>query len=366
MTRPRSSGITAHRPCGSAPARSLLARTQSEPGRRPARRARSAVEVELVEVTTEGDVNRAPLASLGGTGVFVSALRDALLRGEVDVAVHSLKDLPDRPADGHHARRRTAARGPARRRRRPRRAHPRRAARRQRGRHRLPAPGRPAARPRPRLGGRRHPRQRRHPDRQGRAPASSTPSSSPGPGWPGSAGSTRSPRCSTRCRCSPPPGRARWRSSAAPTTPSSLPRSAAHLDDPFTRAAVDAERAVLATLEAGCSAPVGALAEVVEGDDGDELWVRAVALSPRRRAWTSAGRRRGPLADAAGVGDAGWPTRACSTTVRQRLIDAPAREAARMTATQDRQETPQPPRPRVAGPGAGCRSSAVAPATPTC
>ena len=52
------------------------------------------------------------------------------------------------------------------------------------------------------------------------------------------------------------------------------------LDDPRTRAAVTAERAVLATLEAGCSAPVGALAEIAEGDDGDELWLRAVALSP--------------------------------------------------------------------------------------
>ena len=37
---------------------------------------------------------------------------------------------------------------------------------------------------------------------------------------------------------------------------------------------------MLATLEAGCSAPVGALAEVAEGEDGDELWLRAVALSP--------------------------------------------------------------------------------------
>jgi hydroxymethylbilane synthase len=51
------------------------------------------------------------------------------------------------------------------------------------------------------------------------------------------------------------------------------------LDDPRTRAAVVAERAVLATLEAGCSAPVGAMAEIAEGDDGDELWLRAVALS---------------------------------------------------------------------------------------
>jgi hydroxymethylbilane synthase len=51
------------------------------------------------------------------------------------------------------------------------------------------------------------------------------------------------------------------------------------IDDPRTRAAVTAERAVLATLEAGCSAPVGAMAEIAEGDDGDELWLRAVALS---------------------------------------------------------------------------------------
>ena len=53
----------------------------------------------------------------------------------------------------------------------------------------------------------------------------------------------------------------------------------AGLDDPATRAAVTAERAVLSTLEAGCSAPLGALAEVVEGEDGVELWLRAVALS---------------------------------------------------------------------------------------
>jgi hydroxymethylbilane synthase len=51
------------------------------------------------------------------------------------------------------------------------------------------------------------------------------------------------------------------------------------LDDPRTRAAVAAERAVLAALEAGCSAPVGAMAEIAEGEDGDELWLRAVALS---------------------------------------------------------------------------------------
>lgn len=50
--------------------------------------------VELVEITTYGDVSREHLAQIGGTGVFVTALRDALAKGEVDFAVHSLKDLP--------------------------------------------------------------------------------------------------------------------------------------------------------------------------------------------------------------------------------------------------------------------------------
>jgi hydroxymethylbilane synthase len=51
------------------------------------------------------------------------------------------------------------------------------------------------------------------------------------------------------------------------------------LEDPVTRATVSAERRLLAVLEAGCSAPVGALGEVVEGEAGPELWLRAVALS---------------------------------------------------------------------------------------
>ncbi|MEU2184084.1 hydroxymethylbilane synthase [Streptomyces thermolilacinus] len=50
--------------------------------------------VELVEITTYGDTSREHLAQIGGTGVFVTALRDALLAREVDFAVHSLKDLP--------------------------------------------------------------------------------------------------------------------------------------------------------------------------------------------------------------------------------------------------------------------------------
>ena len=61
---------------------------------------RAGRPVEIVGVTTLGDVSRAQLTQIGGTGVFVSALREALLGGEVDLAVHSLKDLPTGPAAG--------------------------------------------------------------------------------------------------------------------------------------------------------------------------------------------------------------------------------------------------------------------------
>lgn len=60
----------------------------------------SGLEVELVTITTHGDTTPDPLSQLGGAGVFVGALRDALLRGEIDVAVHSLKDLPTMPHPG--------------------------------------------------------------------------------------------------------------------------------------------------------------------------------------------------------------------------------------------------------------------------
>jgi hydroxymethylbilane synthase len=52
--------------------------------------------VELVVVKTSGDESMLPVAQLG-VGVFVSALREALVRGEVDFAVHSYKDLPSAP-----------------------------------------------------------------------------------------------------------------------------------------------------------------------------------------------------------------------------------------------------------------------------
>ncbi|KQZ11666.1 porphobilinogen deaminase [Agromyces sp. Root1464] len=57
-------------------------------------------EIELVPITTQGDTSRASLASIGGTGVFAAALREALLAGECDVVVHSLKDLPTAEHEG--------------------------------------------------------------------------------------------------------------------------------------------------------------------------------------------------------------------------------------------------------------------------
>ena len=57
-------------------------------------------EVELVHVVTRGDTSTEAITQLGSTGVFVTALRDALLAGEVDLAVHSYKDLPTAPCEG--------------------------------------------------------------------------------------------------------------------------------------------------------------------------------------------------------------------------------------------------------------------------
>ncbi|QNE48271.1 hydroxymethylbilane synthase [Glaciihabitans sp. INWT7] len=54
----------------------------------------SGLEVEIVPIATEGDHSTASLATLGGTGVFASALREALLAETCDLVVHSLKDLP--------------------------------------------------------------------------------------------------------------------------------------------------------------------------------------------------------------------------------------------------------------------------------
>ncbi|AZS44236.1 Porphobilinogen deaminase [Microbacterium oleivorans] len=78
---------------------SLLATTQSQHVA-DAVAAASGREVELVPITSDGDVLTGPLAQMGGTGVFATALRDALLRNECDFLVHSMKDLPTAPFEG--------------------------------------------------------------------------------------------------------------------------------------------------------------------------------------------------------------------------------------------------------------------------
>lgn len=77
---------------------SPLARTQADWV--AARLEALGVDCEFVGVTTAGDVDQRELTQIGGTGVFVGAVRSGLVRGTIDVAVHSLKDLPTADEDG--------------------------------------------------------------------------------------------------------------------------------------------------------------------------------------------------------------------------------------------------------------------------
>lgn len=80
---------------------SRLARWQSEWVASALRERYPGLEVELVEIKTHGDRDRnSPLAAIGGTGLFTKEIQRALLDGAVDVAVHSLKDLPTLGPDG--------------------------------------------------------------------------------------------------------------------------------------------------------------------------------------------------------------------------------------------------------------------------
>jgi hydroxymethylbilane synthase len=79
--------------------RSALAMSQSGQVARALEQA-SGRPVELVQIVSEGDTNRGSLSQLGGTGVFATRLREALVAGECDLLVHSLKDLPTAQPDG--------------------------------------------------------------------------------------------------------------------------------------------------------------------------------------------------------------------------------------------------------------------------
>ncbi len=229
-------------------------------------------KVELVEITTHGDRSAAPIPDLGGTGVFVSALRDALTEGQIDLAVHSYKDLPTAAAPGL-----TVAAIP-------RREDPRDA---------LVA-------------------------RDGLTLAELPHGSSVGTGSPrrvaqlralgyglipvpvrgnvdtrlskvttgeldavvlARAGLARLDRLDVITEVLDPllmlPAPAQGALAIeCRANDSELCQLLGTLDDQDARAAVTAERALLAALEAGCTAPVGALAEVAVGDDGPELFLR--------------------------------------------------------------------------------------------
>ncbi|MGV8911306.1 MAG: hydroxymethylbilane synthase [Rhodoglobus sp.] len=62
--------------------------------------SKTGVETEIIPISTQGDRSTESLSLIGGQGVFANALRDALLAGECDVVVHSLKDLPTAEVPG--------------------------------------------------------------------------------------------------------------------------------------------------------------------------------------------------------------------------------------------------------------------------
>jgi hydroxymethylbilane synthase len=239
---------------------------------------RLGVETPLVEVSTHGDRTAAPVASLGGVGVFVGALREALVAGEVDVAVHSLKDLPTQPRDDV-----TLAAVPAR-------EDPRDVvvARDRLTLGELPSGSRVGTGS-PRRAAQLHAlglglevvpvrgnvdtRLRKVADGELDAVVLAR------------AGLARLGRLDEvtevldPLQMLPAPGQGALAVECRAGDADLAERLRVALDDPPTRAAVTAERELLAGLEAGCTAPVGALAELAEGDDGEELWLRAVVLS---------------------------------------------------------------------------------------
>ena len=229
-------------------------------------------EVELVPIVTTGDTSKAPLEQIGGTGVFVSALRDALLANEIDIAVHSLKDLPTTPLDGLTI-------GAVPQREDPRdvlvardglslgelqtgalvgTGSPRRVAQ-------LEALGLGLEL----TGIRGNVDSRIAMVAEGKLDAVVL----------ARAGLARLGRLSEvtetldPIQVLPAPGQGALGIECRADDVAVL-AALAPLEDPAVRAAVTAERQLLATLEAGCTAPVGALAEVVEGEDGPELWLR--------------------------------------------------------------------------------------------
>jgi hydroxymethylbilane synthase len=236
--------------------------------------AASGVPVELVHVSTYGDRSAEAIAQLGGTGVFVSALRDALHAGTVDLAVHSFKDLPTAPAPGL-----TVAAVPPR-------EDPRDVlvARDGLTLGELP-PGSRVGTGAPRrmaqlralgLGLEIVPIRGNVDTRMGRVTSGDLDAVVLA-----RAGLARLDRMSAVTEVLDPiqvlPAPAQGALAVeCRSDDTRVVELLAALDDPAARACVAAERAVLTALEAGCSAPVAAHAELTEAEDGSaELWLRA-------------------------------------------------------------------------------------------
>ncbi|MFI6687490.1 hydroxymethylbilane synthase [Streptomyces sp. NPDC050485] len=235
--------------------------------------------VELVEITTYGDTSREHLAQIGGTGVFVVALREALLRGEVDFAVHSLKDLPT----AEHPDLVLAAI--------PVREDPRDVLVARDGLTfaELPAGARIGTGS-PRRMAQLNAYARSHGMTIETVPIRGNIDTRVGYVTKGeldavvlaAAGLNRIGRIDVVTEflsvdtVLPAPGQGALAIECAAAN-ADLAAALAELDDPFTRAAVTAERSLLAALEAGCSAPVGALADLLaDGQAVHEMRLRGV------------------------------------------------------------------------------------------
>ncbi len=255
---------------------SELARTQSQ-AVADALTAATGTPVELVPIVTEGDRSSAAIAQLGGTGVFVAAIRRALLEGSIDVAVHSYKDLPTAPEPGL-----ILAAVPGR-------EDPRDAlvARNGLTLGQLPrgsrvgtgAPRRAAQLRALGLGLDVVPIRGNVDTRLGRVAGGS------GDGDLDAvvlarAGLARLGRLDVITETLDPlqmlPAPAQGALAVECRTSDARTRElVGRLEDQNVRACVRAERSTLAALEAGCSAPVAAYAEIADGEDGPELFLRA-------------------------------------------------------------------------------------------
>jgi hydroxymethylbilane synthase len=258
--------------------RSALAQAQAE-AVAEALRDRLDAEVALVPLRSEGDDTSRSLAEVGGQGIFVNAVRAALTQGDVDLAVHSLKDVPT-VADPSVVIAAIPAREDAR---------DALVARDNMTLTELPTGatiGTGSPRRRAQLDalgygfhvvdlrGNVDSRIRRVDERDLDAVVLAV-AGLARLGWRQRISETIDPLLML-----PAPGQGALAVEVAASNDRLASDVAAALDHAATRAAVTAERALLAHLGAGCSAPVGALAEVAAGDDGEELWLRGLIAAP--------------------------------------------------------------------------------------